>query len=191
VECRQRTRGGDWIWILSLGSIVQWDDEGKPLRMLGTHTDITERKQVESALAVTVEDLRVAEQRQRELLMVTRREQGRLRALLAAMNVGILFEDNQQHVEYLNPAFLRMWAIDETLDLVGQPMRKILEHSTHRLARPDHASRYVLQVLITLRDMYCRSWIPMKSASASRLISTMDVFSLKCRIRYWMPRTVC
>ncbi|MCB1781005.1 MAG: EAL domain-containing protein [Candidatus Competibacteraceae bacterium] len=149
VECRQRTRGGDWIWILSLGSIVQWDDKGKPLRMLGTHTDITERKQAESALAVTVEELRVAEQRQRELLMVTRREQGRLRALLAAMNVGILFEDNQQHVEYLNPAFLRMWAIDETLDLVGQPMRKILEHSTHRLARPDHASRYVLQVLDT------------------------------------------
>jgi len=42
-----------------------------------------------------------------------------------------------------------MWAIDETLDLVGHPMREILEHSTHRFARPDHASRYVLQVLDT------------------------------------------
>ena len=113
------------------------------------HLDITERKQAEAALAKTVEELRFAEQRQRELLAVTRREQGRLRALLAAMSIGILFEDNRQRVEYLNPAFLRMWAIDETFDLVGHPMREILEHSTHRFARPDHASRYVLQVLDT------------------------------------------
>lgn len=146
VEFRQRTRAGDWIWILSLGSIARRDDRGRPLRMLGTHADITQRKQAEADLAKSVEDLRVAELRQRELLAVTRREQGRLRALLAAMNVGILFEDNRQCVEYLNPAFLRMWAIDETLDLSGRPIRDILEHSTQRFARPDHASRFVLQV---------------------------------------------
>ncbi|MBS1114610.1 MAG: sensor hybrid histidine kinase [Nitrospirae bacterium] len=44
VECRQRTRTGDYKWILSLGKIVARDAEGNPLRMLGTHTDITERK---------------------------------------------------------------------------------------------------------------------------------------------------
>ncbi|MBL8260709.1 MAG: PAS domain-containing protein, partial [Candidatus Competibacteraceae bacterium] len=146
VEFRQRTRTDEWIWVLSLGSIVRRDERGRPLRMLGTYADITRRKQAEADLAKTAEELRVAELRQRELLAVTRREQGRLRALLAAMNVGILFEDNQQCVEYLNPAFLRMWAIDETLNLSGRPIRAILEHSTQRFARPDHASRFVLQV---------------------------------------------
>ncbi|MBK8898745.1 MAG: EAL domain-containing protein [Candidatus Competibacteraceae bacterium] len=147
MEFRQRTKAGDWIWILSLGSIVRRDEQGQPLRLLGTHADITQHKQAEAELARTVEELRVAELRQRELLAVTRREQGRLRALLAAMSVGILFEDNQQCVEYLNPAFLRMWAIDdETPNLIGRPTRDILEHSTHRFARPDHASRFVLQV---------------------------------------------
>ena len=146
VEFRQRTRADDWIWILSLGSIVRRDERGRPLRMLGTHADITRRKQAEADLAKTLEELRIAELRQRELLALTRREQGRLRALLAAMNVGILFEDNQQCVEYLNPAFLRMWAIDETVDLNGRPIRNILEHSNHRFARPDHASCFVLQV---------------------------------------------
>jgi PAS domain S-box-containing protein len=48
VEFRQRTASGDWKWILSLGKIVEWDREGKPLRMLGTHTDITERKRMEA-----------------------------------------------------------------------------------------------------------------------------------------------
>jgi PAS domain S-box-containing protein len=48
VEFRQRTKAGDWKWILSIGKIVSWDSGGQPLRMLGTHTDITERKQAET-----------------------------------------------------------------------------------------------------------------------------------------------
>jgi two-component system, cell cycle sensor histidine kinase and response regulator CckA len=48
VEFRQRTRSGDWKWILSLGKIVERDDRGEPSRMLGTHTDITERKRAEA-----------------------------------------------------------------------------------------------------------------------------------------------
>ena len=47
VEFRQRTKSGDWKWILSIGKIVQYDEAGRPLRMLGTHTDITKRKEAE------------------------------------------------------------------------------------------------------------------------------------------------
>lgn len=47
VEFRQRTRNGNWKWILSVGKIVAWDRSGQPLRMLGTHTDISDRKQAE------------------------------------------------------------------------------------------------------------------------------------------------
>jgi len=47
VEFRQLTHSGEWKWILSLGKIVEWDEAGNPLRMLGTHTDIHDRKQAE------------------------------------------------------------------------------------------------------------------------------------------------
>lgn len=47
VEFRQRMKDGGWKWILSLGKVIEYDPDGKPLRMLGTHTDITERKTVE------------------------------------------------------------------------------------------------------------------------------------------------
>jgi PAS domain S-box-containing protein len=45
VEFRQRTFSGAWRWIQSIGRIVERDASGTPLRMLGTHTDITERRQ--------------------------------------------------------------------------------------------------------------------------------------------------
>ncbi|MDX2217337.1 MAG: PAS domain S-box protein [Oculatellaceae cyanobacterium bins.114] len=50
VEFRQRTQTGDWKWILSVGKIVAWDEAGQPLRMLGIHTDIGDRKQAERDL---------------------------------------------------------------------------------------------------------------------------------------------
>ncbi|CAN1209781.1 histidine kinase [Tumidithrix helvetica PCC 7403] len=50
VEFRQRTKNGDWQWILSLGKIVERDEFGQPLRMLGTHTDISDRKAAEAQL---------------------------------------------------------------------------------------------------------------------------------------------
>ena len=39
-----------WVWILTRGKIVSRDAEGQPLRCVGTHTDITRRKEAEEAL---------------------------------------------------------------------------------------------------------------------------------------------
>jgi len=50
VEFRQRTKDGNWKWILSLGKIQERDAGGRPLRLLGTHTDITERKHAEQEI---------------------------------------------------------------------------------------------------------------------------------------------
>ena len=50
IEIRMRTKSGDWRWILSRGMVVERDPEGHPVRMLGTHSDITGSKQAEEAL---------------------------------------------------------------------------------------------------------------------------------------------
>jgi diguanylate cyclase (GGDEF)-like protein/PAS domain S-box-containing protein len=49
-EFRIACADGAWKWILSIGSIVERDSAGKPLRMLGTHTDIDHLKQNEERL---------------------------------------------------------------------------------------------------------------------------------------------
>ena len=50
VEFRLRNKTGGWQWILSRGKVVEWDENGKPLRYVGTHKDITDRKRAEEAL---------------------------------------------------------------------------------------------------------------------------------------------
>ncbi len=59
VEFRQRTADGRWRWILSMGRIVERLAGGEPLRMLGTHTDITDRRDAEEALRRNEEDLAI------------------------------------------------------------------------------------------------------------------------------------
>lgn len=44
-EMRMRHKLGGWVWVLASGKVVEWDADGKPLRMTGTHLDISGRKQ--------------------------------------------------------------------------------------------------------------------------------------------------
>jgi PAS domain S-box-containing protein len=50
VEYRQRTASGGWKSILSLGAIVERDVNGRPRRLVGTHTDIDAQRRRERAL---------------------------------------------------------------------------------------------------------------------------------------------
>lgn len=49
-ECRVRTKSGQWKWILSRFKVVERDSQGNPLRLVGTNTDMTERKDLEQQL---------------------------------------------------------------------------------------------------------------------------------------------
>lgn len=60
MEYRMLTKDGGYRWIQDHAKIVQRDDKGKPLRMSGTHTDITDRKKIEEERDKLVESLQKA-----------------------------------------------------------------------------------------------------------------------------------
>ena len=47
-EHRVLCKDGQWKWILARGIVLSRDEQGSPLRVIGTHTDITERKQADA-----------------------------------------------------------------------------------------------------------------------------------------------
>jgi len=49
-EHRVRCKDGSWKWILDRGQIVERDSNQRPIRMVGTHVDITETKLLEEEL---------------------------------------------------------------------------------------------------------------------------------------------
>jgi len=57
-DCRMKHKDGQWVWIHDRGRVVTRTPDGKPLMMFGTHSDITERKQVEETLRKNEENLR-------------------------------------------------------------------------------------------------------------------------------------
>ncbi|MBN2654003.1 MAG: PAS domain S-box protein [Nitrospirae bacterium] len=67
-EFRLRSKNGDWVWILSTGKIIEYDEKGSPVRMLGTHLDITDRKKNEQMLMDREEKYRTLSTRFNTLL---------------------------------------------------------------------------------------------------------------------------
>ncbi|WP_326536377.1 putative bifunctional diguanylate cyclase/phosphodiesterase [Pseudorhodoferax sp.] len=49
-EHRVLCADGSWKWILTRGMVISRDAQGRPLRMVGTHTDITQRKEAEALI---------------------------------------------------------------------------------------------------------------------------------------------
>lgn len=56
-EYRARHTAGHWVWLSNRGKVVQVNQSGKPLRMVGTLMDISKRKRVEGELLATQAEL--------------------------------------------------------------------------------------------------------------------------------------
>ena len=61
-EHRVRCKNNAYRWILNRGKVVEWTADGQPLRVIGTHTDITERKEAETRLQDLTNRLELAAQ---------------------------------------------------------------------------------------------------------------------------------
>ncbi len=58
-EFRLKTKEGGWKWILARGTIIERDSAGNPIRSVGTHLDITDRKFAEEHMKASLKEKEV------------------------------------------------------------------------------------------------------------------------------------
>ena len=59
-EVRYRHKDGSIVWVLCSGQVIVWDDDGNPVRMVGCHLDVSDRKQAEARLQEITQRLTLA-----------------------------------------------------------------------------------------------------------------------------------
>ncbi|HEV7618838.1 MAG TPA: EAL domain-containing protein [Burkholderiaceae bacterium] len=91
-EYRLRCKNGDWKWVLSRGIVVARDADGKPLRMTGMTSDISEKKQSDELIwhHANFDSLTALPNRR---LFRDRLDQEVKRAHRSGLQIGLLFID--------------------------------------------------------------------------------------------------
>jgi len=111
-EFRMRTKSGDWKWILGRGTVVERQADGRPLRLTGTHKDISRQKAGEQAL--------------QEAVTAAEAARDKIDAILKSMTDGLIVTDTANRVILINDAARQL------LDLgpqgaFGQPVEALIE----------------------------------------------------------------
>ena len=68
-EHRLLAKDGSWHWVLARGKVTARDAQGRPLRLVGTNTDITERRRLDEALRLSQAD---AQRHEAQMVTLTR-----------------------------------------------------------------------------------------------------------------------
>jgi diguanylate cyclase (GGDEF)-like protein len=97
--------------------------------------------------------LRISEEMQQRYLTLEREEQARLMALLAVMNVGVLFVSRENKILHVNPTFFSIWQIPPDTKLEGREVQEVPGYLSHLLAHDKAAAQHLLELPETT-DLY-------------------------------------
>lgn len=129
-EHRVLSKDGFYKWVLDRGKVFNWSEKGEPIRMIGTHTDITELKTLEKNLEVSNAALitHAAE------LTIANSEIAEQTVLFSTVidNIvdGIITISNRGMIETFNPAAMNIFGYKEE-EVFGQNVKMLMSEPYH------------------------------------------------------------
>ena len=134
-EIRMRHRDGHWVWMITSGKIVEWDEAGQPLRMAGIHQDISARKEAEQKL------------KEREAKLAT--------LIDSLPDMLFVIDPTRRIVEYHTPD--PDWLLFPSENFLGQPYASVLpphvsdlfDHALAQVIRTGHSAHLEYQLVLS------------------------------------------
>lgn len=139
-EHRLLAKDGTWKWFLDRGKVVAWKPDGTPLRVIGTHVDITARKQLEQALEASRAGLTSI-----------------LNYSLASIAKFRLFTDGSSIYDYYSPQSKVIYGYSPK-ELIEKPdlwRSRVLPEDWERVIFPAMQAVFQGQTQVTLEYRFC------------------------------------
>ena len=133
-ELRLRCKSGNWMWVLNRGMVVSRDEGGRPLKVLGTITDITEAQRAEEAL---------------------RDSEARLNAIIGSAMDAIITIDRDHKIILFNTAAERIFGCPARgapgTEAIGSPLERFIPER-FRAGHVAHIERFA-ETGVSMRRM--------------------------------------
>ena len=155
LEYRLVKKDGGIKWVLDRGVVIEKTNEGMPLKIIGTHTDITRQKEIEKKLEATA---------------------GQLSSLIKNLNAGVLLENSDMTIGLVNEQLCEMFGLKHRPDKIkGKDMQIFLQQSGSIFKNPDAIEKDIAALrnnrtlrvgdLLQLKDgrYYERDFIPIRN----------------------------
>lgn len=123
LEFRMRSKNGEWRWINARGMVVEKDDSGRAVRLLGTHQDISERKRVEESV---------------------RQQASRMRKMFDNVPVGMFESTPEGKFVYVNQAIAKMLKHSSPESLVEEVNKSSIAKALY--VYPERPPRFVEEI---------------------------------------------
>ena len=180
VELRLSCKDGSYKWIMCRGKVVNTDQAGQPLRMIGIHTDITEQKKSEQALIDSREEADRANRAKSEFLSSMSHE---LRTPMnAILGFGQLLDmDDELNKEQLQSVQEILKGGDHLLKLINEvlDLSKIESGSIDMSLEPVSLCEIVTECVALIKPLAEKRDIRIHYASLKDIIVRADAIRLK------------
>jgi len=132
LEVRYRHKKGHWVWVMCRGRVIEWcPSTGSPLRMIGTHTDITETKLKQ----IQERELHAAIEEEHRRVVAANEE---LRKFVQHVNAPVFGVDKNMQIDTWNDRMER---------ITGIPKQQVLQHAIRDVPSVCRASDLVEEAL--------------------------------------------
>lgn len=144
VEFRLRHGDGHYIWVLDTGQ-AEWDEAGKPIRMVGSLIDISERKRAEKKIQEQNEMLeKTNEELDRFVYSVSHDLKSPLSSILGLMSIAELSKDKEEIMQCI-----RM--MRERVDTLNGFIEEIIDYSRNTRTDAEYSQtnlRALIEIII-------------------------------------------